>query len=47
MKIRLKFFWRDFWVGFYLSDEEPTNHHKLVICLLPMLPIIVEWSDEN
>jgi hypothetical protein len=34
------FFWRDFWLGFYLSDEEP----KLVICIFPMFPIVIEWE---
>jgi hypothetical protein len=40
MTVRVKFYWRDFWLGFYLSDEEP----KVVICLLPMFPIIIEWT---
>lgn len=39
MKIKIKFYWRDFWIGFYLSEDEP----KLVVCVIPMFPIIFEW----
>lgn len=43
MKVSIKFFWRDFWAGFYLSDEEP----KLVICIIPCFPIIIEWEGRT
>lgn len=41
MRIRIKFYWRDFWIGLYLDEDEP----KLVICIFPMFPIIIEWEN--
>ena len=43
MRVRVTFFWRDCWLGFYLSDEES----KLVVCIVPMFPVIIEWGAKT
>jgi hypothetical protein len=55
MKVKVKFYPRDAWMGFYLEKPshariftEPTESsrvfHKLVICVLPCLPVVIEWK---
>ncbi len=43
----IKFEPRDLWIGFFWrykkSVESPSKWFTLYICLIPMLPIILEW----
>lgn len=41
LKVRVKFYPRDFWIGAYFDDESP----KLVVCLVPMFPLIITWGE--
>lgn len=45
MRIRLKFEPCDLWVGAYFSyaDGRFDTVHRLYICLVPMLPIVITW----
>jgi len=43
VRIRIKFIWRDMWIGGYLEDSKEREDTKLYICLIPTLPIIVQW----
>jgi len=56
MKIRLRFVPRDLWVGAYFAPvqffsvargKKPAveRRHRLLICLLPTLPIEISWSS--
>jgi hypothetical protein len=43
MRIRVKFYPRDAWIGAYFDDEE----RKVVFCLLPCFPIIFDAKPQS
>jgi hypothetical protein len=44
-KVSIEFEIRDFWVGlFWKEDEYYVNH--IYICLIPCLPIHIQWVRE-
>lgn len=50
LHVRFRFVPRDVWIGIYVDTQrwgeaEPwwRARHRIFICLIPMLPVIVEW----
>jgi hypothetical protein len=40
-RLRIEPNWRDMWVGWFIKTKDPCT--KLYVCLLPMLPITLQW----
>ena len=48
MTVRVKFEPRDLWVGVFVDKswwEGGRRWHRLYVCLLPTLPIVIAWRD--
>ncbi len=48
--ISIKFEWRDLWFGVYVKEpwwEGGFKFHRLYVCIIPTLPIVIEWSKRG
>lgn len=43
-RLCMKFVWQDMWIGAFYS-KKPCS--KLYICIIPMLPIIIQWWERR